>query len=118
MDSQRARELVARERKRIESAIAELQGDVISDAQVEDQQAGETDAAEELVSQMTEIALEDDLRLRLAAVERAEARIAAGTYGRSIESGAVIPDERLEADPLAERTVEEQRAAEAAGRRA
>ena len=39
---------------------------------------------------------------------RAEARIAEGTYGRSVESGLPIPDERLEAEPLAERTVEEQ----------
>ena len=32
-----------------------------------------------------------------------------GGYGRSIESGSSIPDERLEAEPLAERTIEEQR---------
>jgi DnaK suppressor protein len=49
------------------------------------------------------------LREQLAAVERAEERIALGTYGLSIESGAPIPDARLEAEPLAERTVEEQR---------
>jgi RNA polymerase-binding transcription factor len=40
------------------------------------------------------------------AVERAEARLAAGTYG--LESGKPIPDERLEAVPTAERTVEEE----------
>ena len=46
----------------------------------------------------------------LAALERAEARLAAGTYGLSIESGEPIPDERLEIVPTAERTVaEEQR---------
>jgi DnaK suppressor protein len=65
---------------------------------------------------MTDIALVADLRERLAAVERAEARIAAGTFGRSVDSGAAIPDARLEADPLAERTVEEQAGLEAAGR--
>lgn len=48
-----------------------------------------------------------DLAQELAAVERAEARLAAGTYGLSIESGKAIPDERLEAFPTAERTVEE-----------
>jgi DnaK suppressor protein len=114
MDTQRARELLARERQRVESAIAGLAADVIADVDVETEQTGETDAAAELVSEMTESALEDDLRVRLAAIRRAEARIAAGTYGRSIESGALIPDERLEADPLAERTIEEQRAFEAA----
>jgi len=52
----------------------------------------------------------EQLQAELAAVERAEARLAAGTYGRSIESGEPIPDERLEALPTAERTVaEEQR---------
>ena len=50
-----------------------------------------------------ELALVVDLREQLAAVGRAEERIAAGTYGRSIESDAPIPDERLAAAPLAER---------------
>jgi DnaK suppressor protein len=44
----------------------------------------------------------------LAALERAEARLEAGTYGLSIESGKPIPDGRLEALPTAERTVEEE----------
>ncbi len=51
-----------------------------------------------------------DLREQLAAVERAEARLAAGTYGLSIESGERIPDERLELRPTAELTTEEERA--------
>jgi hypothetical protein len=34
-------------------------------------------------------------------------RLAAGTYGASVLSGRPIPDERLEAFPLAELTVEE-----------
>ena len=44
-----------------------------------------------------------------AGVKLAEAKIAAGKYGRSVDTGAQIPDERLEAAPLAERTIEEQR---------
>ena len=48
-----------------------------------------------------------DLKDRLAAVERAEERLAAGTYGLSTRSGEPIPDERLEASPTAELTVEE-----------
>jgi DnaK suppressor protein len=51
------------------------------------------------------------LRDQLAAVERAEARLARGTYGISVESGKPIPDERLEAAPTAERTAEEERRA-------
>ncbi len=52
--------------------------------------------------------LADDLRGQLEAVERAEQRLADGTYGLSIESGEPIPDERLEVAPAAERTAEEQ----------
>lgn len=54
--------------------------------------------------------LEGDLREQLAAVERAEQRLAAGTYGLSVESGRPIPDERLEARPTAELTADEERA--------
>jgi DnaK suppressor protein len=47
------------------------------------------------------------LRDRLAALDRALQRLEDGTYGRSIRTGAPIPDERLEADPAAELTVQE-----------
>ena len=50
-------------------------------------------------------------------IGRAEERIALGTYGSSIESGLPIPDEQLEAEPLAERTIEEQRDYETHGSR-
>ena len=40
---------------------------------------------------------------RVAAVEQAEARLAAGTYGLPVERGQPIPNERLEALPTAER---------------
>ena len=49
----------------------------------------------------------EDLKGRLAAVERAEARLAEGNYGISIQSGDPIPDERLEAYPTAELTIED-----------
>ena len=109
MDIQRARELVAQERRRVEAELAEHSGDVAEDAELDVQQTGERDDGSELTNEMTDLALERGLLVRLAAVERAEARIAAGTYGRSIESDLPIPDERLEVEPLAERTVEEQR---------
>jgi DnaK suppressor protein len=56
------------------------------------------------------------LRDRLAALDRALQRVEDGTYGRSIRSGALIPDERLEADPAAELTVQEAAADRAADR--
>jgi DnaK suppressor protein len=52
-------------------------------------------------------AIAASLRDRLAALDRAKQRLDNGTYGRSIRSGVPIPDERLEADPAAELTIEE-----------
>jgi DnaK suppressor protein len=43
----------------------------------------------------------------LAAIDRAEQRLEAGTYGFSVRSGQPIPDDRLEADPAAELTTAE-----------
>ena len=52
----------------------------------------------------------ETLRERLAAIDRALARIEAGNYGLSVLSGKPIPADRLEADPAAELTIEEARA--------
>ena len=110
MNERRARELVARERTRIEALLAEQVGEIRADGSLQRQQTGEyQDAASALDSESVSVALAADLRDQLAAVGRAEERIAQGTYGRSIESDSSIPDERLEAEPLAERTIEEQR---------
>jgi DnaK suppressor protein len=109
MDEQRARSLVARERRRIETALAELTGEEQAEDESQFDQAGESrEAGSDIQHELVDDALTAALRDQLAAVVRAEARIADGTYGRSIESGSPIPDDRLEAEPLAERTVEEQ----------
>jgi DnaK suppressor protein len=105
MDAERARELLARERERIERALARLGPQDTGEPADEIDPANQ---ASELYEDELEEGLADDLREQLAAVERAEARLAAGTYGRSIESGEPIPDERLEALPTAERTAEEE----------
>ena len=75
--------------------------------------ADEYDAANlaaELYQDEFDEGLEEDLREQLAALERAERRLADGIYGLSIESGRAIPDERLEAVPTAELTADEERA--------
>ena len=109
MDRHHAQTLVERERRRIEAALAGLAADDRSENDARLDQAGESkEAGADLQFQMTDDAVAANLRDELAAVERAEARIADGTYGLSIESGARIPDARLEVQPLAERTVEEQ----------
>jgi DnaK suppressor protein len=110
VNQQRARELVARERARIQASLAALTDEVRGDRNLNRQQAGEShEAGSALEAESVDLTLAAGLREQLAAVERAEERIALGTYGRSIESGGPIPDARLEAEPLAERTVEEQR---------
>ena len=105
MDPDRARELLAAERARIERALAHLER---QDTGEQEDDVDLADAASELYQDEFDEGLADDLREELAAVDRAEARLAAGTYGLSIESGKPIPDERLEAVPTAERTVEEE----------
>ena len=116
MDKRRARELVAQERERIEAALRGLTGEVAEENDLEGQQEGESHEGSALATVMVDDALIANLRTELQAVERAEARIESGTYGRSIDSGAPIPDERLEVQPLAERTVEDQREFDAASR--
>jgi RNA polymerase-binding transcription factor len=106
----RARQLVARERARVESMLAELGGEIRAERSLGRQQPGDRDdAGSARETESITVALAADLREQLAAVGRAEERIARGTYGRSVESGIPIPDDRLEAEPLAERTIEEQR---------
>ncbi len=105
MDSDRARELLARERARIEQALGlHTEGPLEGDDRVE---PGDLET-EDLYQDEFDEGRQGDLREQLAALERAEARLAEGTYGQSVESGKPIPDQRLEAAPLAERTIEEQ----------
>jgi DnaK suppressor protein len=105
VDLERARELLAREREQAEQQIAsiEREGPEEGDGRVE---PGDFDS-EGLYQDEFDAGRLQDLKERLAAVERAEVRLAAGKYGLSIQSGAPIPDERLEAFPTAELTVEE-----------
>jgi DnaK suppressor protein len=107
MDPKRAAELLQRERDRIQRALADLEqpatGDELSHV---DQHLA--DEGSELFEQERDLGLIEQLRDELAAVERAEQRLMSGTYGLSVESGEPIPDERLEAHPTAERTVEEE----------
>jgi DnaK suppressor protein len=106
MDPDRARVLLQRERKRIEKALADLAPEDTGELSDLDSHLG--DEASELYEDERDEGLAEDLRDQLAAVQRAEQRLADGSYGLSIESGEPIPDARLEAQPTAERTVEEQ----------
>jgi DnaK suppressor protein len=106
VDDDRARELLQEERQRIERALAGRRH------QEDSEPADEIDPANlasDLYQDEFDEGLAEDLREQLAAVERAEQRLANGTYGLSIESGERIPDDRLEVVPAAEFTADEER---------
>jgi DnaK suppressor protein len=104
MDEQRATELLARERERIEKVLADLE----TPPEDRNEPRDASDDANELFDEELGEGVADRLRKELEAIKRAEQRVADGTYGKSIESGEPIPDGRLEAIPWAERTAEEQ----------
>ncbi len=113
MDPGHAKELLAAERQRIEEALGRLTAEF--DPESPDGPAEEADTgdqAADLVDRQRDLGRIEELREELEAVERAEARLADGTYGISIESGEPISDVRLERIPTAERTADEQRAFE------
>jgi DnaK suppressor protein len=106
VDKARARALLEQERRRLDQlgrAVSRDHDDAVAESSPEDPMNG----AGRRVAEEASEALSERLRDRWGALERAEARLAAGTYGASILSGRPIPDERLEAFPLAELTVEE-----------
>ncbi len=106
MDEAQARELLQGERDRIERALGEIERTREEENTGLDQHP--SDDAQRLHGDDLDTTLEERLRAERDAVERAEERLAAGTYGLSVESGEPIPDGRLKAVPWAERTEEEQ----------
>jgi DnaK suppressor protein len=100
MDAEHARALLARERLRIERSQAD------QDPADDSAELADTELDEGIV---------EHLKTELEAIERAETRLAEGTYGLSVESGEPIPDARLELIPWAERTAEEQERFERGG---
>jgi DnaK suppressor protein len=107
MDADEAKRLLQAERERIERSLS---GVALEDDGEPADEFDPANLASDLYQDEFDEGRADDLRKQLAAVERAEERLAAGTYGLSIESGQPIPDERLEAVPTAELTAEEERA--------
>jgi DnaK suppressor protein len=113
MKLERARSLLEAQRAQVLQLLADL-----GTARTEDHEA-QSDAtypAQPLAQQGVDDAVAAGLRARLAALDRALQRVEDGSYGRSIRSGAPIPDERLEADPAAELSVQEAAEDQAADR--
>ena len=107
MEDSKAKELLSAERRRVEGLLSGIDEAGVNDRVAADQEGEMYDSAEPLTTEGTDDAVRAELEDRLAAVGRAEQRLAAGTYGVSVRSGEAIPDERLEADPTTELTVEE-----------
>jgi DnaK suppressor protein len=106
MDEMRARKLLAAERTEVQRLLKDAEA--ASYVDLERDGAGDYgDAARPLSAEAEDGAIAEDLRERLETIDRALERLDAGTYGRSVVSGQPIPDERLEADPAAELTIEE-----------
>lgn len=113
MDADRARALLARERARVEQGLA---GPARIESDGDPDRVDASDTAPNMVDAEIDAGIASALGDELAAIERAEQRLANGTYGRSVESDDPIPDARLEAVPWAERTIEEQSRLDAASR--
>jgi uncharacterized membrane protein YraQ (UPF0718 family)/RNA polymerase-binding transcription factor DksA len=117
MDQDRARALLRAERDDVQGLLkgTEAAGQEDRESEVESAEGDISDAAQPLTAEGMDDAIAESLRARLDTIDRALQRLDDGTYGRSVASGEPIPDERLEADPAAELTIEEARAAEASG---
>jgi pre-mycofactocin synthase len=111
MDEGKARELLQSERTEVASLLQGTEKAARIDDQASDIPEDFGDAGLPLTAEANDEAVAGELRERLDAIDRALARLDAGSYGRSVLSGKPIPDERLEADPAAELTIEEARAA-------
>ena len=105
MEEKRARELLAAERRRVEADLEAAERGGPEEGE-ERREPGDFNS-EGLYQDEFDRGIAGDLKRRLEAVERAEERLAAGTYGLSVRSGEPIPDARLEANPCAELTVAE-----------
>ena len=109
MEQARAKELLHIERLHVEHLLAQMEEAGESDRTAANQSGDMYDSAEPLTTEGTDDSVKTEQQERLAAIDRAERRLEDGTYGYSVRSGQPIPDDRLEADPAAELTVEEAR---------
>jgi DnaK suppressor protein len=107
MNSERAKELLLRERERVEQELVSLRSDR-GEGELSNVDQHPADAGSELFEVERDRSMIERLEQELRAIKRAEQRLDEGTYGRSVDSGEPIPDGRLEAVPWAERTAAEQ----------
>ena len=107
MKDAEARDLLRAERVRVRQLLDGMVTATREDRTAANEDGDMTDSAAPLTTEETDDAVAESLRKRLEAIDRAEKRLESGTFGRSVRSGVVIPDDRLEADPTTELTIEE-----------
>jgi DnaK suppressor protein len=107
MDAEKAGELLRLDRSRTEALLRELDRNGQADRREANEPGDMFDSAQPLVDEGLDDSVRTSLEEHLAAIERAEGRLAAGTYGYSVKSGRLIPDDRLEAEPSAELLIDE-----------
>ncbi len=107
MDDTRAAALLLAEKSRVLDLLRDASVAGKADREGATDLGDRDDPATSLTSEEVDNAVTVQLQERLAAIERAEQRLLDGTYGRSVRSGAIIPDDRLEADPAADLTADE-----------
>jgi RNA polymerase-binding protein DksA len=117
MDPDRARELLAEERGRLQSIKTDLD-EIRNDAQFEALQElssnnqHQADVGTETFDREKDLSILDEVEGELADIEHALHRLDEGTYGICEACGKPIPDERLEAMPAARFCLEDQAKAE------
>jgi len=109
MEYVKAKELLDAERLRLTQLVTQMDEVGSEDRAAANQSGDMYDSAEPLTKQGMDESIRRELLEKLAAIDRAERRLKDGSYGFSVRSGQPIPDDRLEADPAAELTVEEAR---------
>ena len=107
MDHDGARAQLNEEKQRLEGLLAETSDDAQDERSTSGDQGDWSDPQVSLNLEEVDDAVTESLSERLAAIDRALARLDEGTYGRSTKSGMEIPAARLEADPAAELTADE-----------
>jgi RNA polymerase-binding protein DksA len=117
VDTNRFRETLAAERKRVEDAIEYLHKE--SPGSIEDSpdeiigaDNHPADLASPTLDREIDYTLEENSEQVLQQIDRALARIDAGTYGTCEVCDREIPEERLEARPWATLCIDHQREAE------
>jgi DnaK suppressor protein len=107
MEHDKARALLDSDRARTQQRLNDAIAEGGEDRTAANEPGDMFDSAEPLVAEGIDDSVVADLREHLAAIDRAERRLDAGTFGLSVRSGVPIAEDRLEADPTAELTVDE-----------